>query len=318
LEHAPDELGRPDAWWEERQIMARRAIEHRDFSLAYRLAHNHGQTEGKGLLEAEFMSGWLALRFLNQPDIARDHFEELFQHAATPVSRARGAYWLGRSLEALDDKSGAEQSYETAAALNITFYGQLAMTRIYARPIMSAPSEPAIPASARNSFFSRDIIRAIDHLHEIGEKTLARIFFHAAVDAATRRSDFVLLSELAYQIKRPDLAIEAVKAANQKNMLVAGGGFPVLDHRVPTPPEAAFTHAVIRQESLFNPDASSPVGAQGLMQLMPGTAKGVAKRIGIRYRKGGLDDPDYNIRLGTAFVQSQIDTMPAPRARGNG
>jgi len=309
LEHAPDELGRPDAWWEERQIMVRRAMERRNFRLAYRLAANHGTVGGKGLLEAEFIAGWLALRFLDQPDDARAHFETLFRNATTPVSRARGAYWLGRSLEALDDKSAAEQSYETAAAINVTYYGQLAMTRIYAHPVVTAAPEPAIPAVVRNKFFARDLIRAVAHLNDIGETTLVRVFFHAAVDAADRRSDYVLLSELAYEIKRPDYAIEAAKAANQKNMLVAAGGFPVMEHRLPSPPEPAFTHALIRQESMFNPGASSPAGAQGLMQLMPQTAKGIAKKIGVRYRKSSLGNPDYNVRLGTAFVQSQIESF---------
>ena len=307
LEHAPDNLGRPEAWWEERHIMARRAMDRGDYRLAYRLAANHNLTEGKDLLEAEFLAGWLALRFLNQPDVAREHFETLFQHAITRVSRARGAYWLGRALEALGDKSDAEQAYESAAALSITYYGQLALTRLYAQPVVTALPEPAIPAAVRERFFARDAVCAIKRLHDLGESGRARSFFKSAVDASSERADLVLFVELAYQIKRPDLAIEAAKAANQKNMIVAAGGFPVFEHRMPNPPEPAFTYALIRQESMFNPDASSPAGAHGLMQLMPHTAKAMAQKAGIRFREQRLDDPDYNLRLGTAFVQNQLN-----------
>ena len=309
LDHAPDNLGKPEAWWEERQIEVRRAMDRHDYALAYRLASNHNLSEGADLLQAEFMAGWLALRFLNQPDVARDHFEILFQHATTPISRARGAYWLGRSLEALDEKADAVQAYEAAASLDITYYGQLALTRLYAQPTVAATPEPAIPSSVRTKFFSRDIVRAIEHLHQIGEAGRAHTFFHAGLNNATERSDFVLYSELAYQIKRPDLAIEAAKAANQKNMLLAAGGFPVLDHRMPSPPEPAFTYALIRQESMFNPDATSSAGAQGLMQLMPHTAKAMAKKTGLRFREKKLEEPDYNLRLGTVFVQSQLSSF---------
>ncbi|MDX2027121.1 MAG: lytic transglycosylase domain-containing protein [Alphaproteobacteria bacterium] len=309
LRRAPLELAKPEAWWEERHIIIRRMMERRDYRTAYRLAADHGQLDNKTLTQAEFLAGWLALRFLNRPDDARSHFQALYSAGTTPITRARGAYWLGRTLEALGSKAEAEQAYETAASLNVTYYGQLATTRLYARPVIRALPEPAIPARTRSNFFDRDNIRAIEHLYAIGEKTRARSFFRAASDAATQRADFALLMELAYQIKRPDLAIEAAKAANQKNMLIEAGGFPVLDHALPIRPEPAFIHALIRQESMFRPDAESPAGAVGLMQLMPGTAQAVAKKHDIKFRKTHLNDPAYNLRLGTAFIRNQLDSF---------
>ncbi len=307
LHHAPENLVKPEAWWEQRQIMARRMMDKKDYEEAYRLAASHGHLEGRSLAEAEFLCGWLALRFLDEQEDARQHFQILFDNAGTPISRARGAYWLGRTYEAHGDKNMAQQAYETAATLNVTYYGQLAAAKIYESPTISATPEPTIPQNVRNTFNNRDLIRAVERLYAIGEHDRAHSFFLAAVDAAQLRADFAMLTELAYRMERPDFAIEAGKAASKKNMLMAAGGFPLLGRNIPRPPDPAFTHALIRQESMFNPEARSPVGAEGLMQLMPTTAKGVAKKIGIRYKAGMLTDSDYNIRLGTTFVQDQIN-----------
>jgi soluble lytic murein transglycosylase len=307
LSHAPEQLGRPDIWWTERCILIRQLIEQHNYSLAYRLAADHGLNGGPDYVQAEFLAGWLALRFLNRADIAHDHFQALLDGSNTPISRARGAYWLGRSLEALGDKTAAEQAYETAAALNTTYYGQLAATRLYAHPTISATPEPAIPANVRAQFFARDVVMATERLAKIGQIDRAHSFFKAATEYANQRVEFVLLMELAYQMQRPDWAINAAKAANQKNMIVAAGAFPVLSLHIPSPPDPAFTHALIRQESLFNTDAGSPVGARGLMQLMPGTAKGVAKQLGVRYTPSRLTEPAYNLHLGTTFMQHQLE-----------
>ncbi len=309
LQSAAANQGKPEQWWEERQVIIRRLIEARDFSRAYALAAAHGQITSKTLVQGEFLAGWLALRFLKQPEIARDHFQDVYDSSQTPMSRARGAYWLGRSYEALGQKTEAEQAYEDAAALNVTYYGELATMRIFANPVMRVQPEPAIPAPARNSFFDRDLIRAIEHLYNLGDHERTRIFFKAAVDAAQQRAEFVMLTELAYRLHHPDYAIQAGKAANQKNMLIGPGGYPLLEHALPSQPEPAFTHALIRQESLFNPDALSPVGARGLMQLMPATAREEAKKLGVRYRDSMLGDVDMNLRLGSAYVQRQIDSF---------
>ena len=309
LRHAPDTLGKPDAWWEQRNLMAHRLMMKKDYDEAYELAANHGPLEGRPLVEAEFLSGWLALRFLDSIEDARRHFQTLLDNAGTPISRARGAYWLGRTYEQHGDKNLADQLYQTAATLNMTYYGQLAALRIDAEPTIQATPEPTIPANIRNAFYNRDLIRAVEQLYAVGEHDRAHTFFHTAVDSAQIRADFALLTELAYRIERPDYAIEAGKAANIKNIMIAAGGFPLLGRNIPHPPDPAFTHALIRQESMFNPEARSPVGAEGLMQLMPATAKEVARKIGVRYKPALLTDTDYNIRLGTAFVEGQINNF---------
>lgn len=309
LEHAPDSLGNIDAWWEQSQIMIRRVMDLHNYSTAYSLAARFQRSTGKTLNQSEFLAGWLALRFLNRPDNARVHFQALYESATTPISRARGAYWLGRTYEVLGDTASAHEAYENAAVLNITYYGQLASTRLYSNPMMTMLPEPAIPEQVRQNFLNRDLIQAVRKLNALGEIDRAHHFFHTAIESCTQRADFVLLMDVAYQLLRPDFAIETAKAANQKNILTASGGYPILSKSIPHPPEPAFTHAVIRQESMFNVDAESPVGAKGLMQLMPSTARDVAKELGIKFKASRLNDPTYNLRLGTSFVQNQIDTF---------
>ncbi|MFA5014984.1 MAG: tetratricopeptide repeat protein [Actinomycetota bacterium] len=71
-----------------------------------------------------------------------------------------------------------------------------------------------------------------------------------------------------------------------------------------------FTLAVMRQESLFQPDAGSYAGAQGLMQIMPATGEGIAGQIGIsNYNVNMLLDPDTNIRMGTFYLRQQLDNF---------
>ncbi len=307
LEDAPDNSDRAGQWWEQRQTIIYRLIEKRDYPTAYRLAVENGQSAGKHLLNGEFMAGWIALRLLNNPDDAEKHFRLLGDAAQTPVSRSRGAYWLGRTYEAMGDKGRAEQSYEDAAAFGTTYYGQLASTRIYAKPTIQVKSEPLIPANIRAEFYKRDLVMAVQALYTLRQIDRAHTLFTAAINAASQRVDFVLLSELGYKIGRPDYAIEAAKAANQKGFLMAASGYPLMKHKLPDGPESAFLHALIRQESHFNPQAGSAVGAQGLMQLMPSTAKAVARGLGLKYRAAMLANADYNIRLGTSYIQSLLN-----------
>ena len=69
-------------------------------------------------------------------------------------------------------------------------------------------------------------------------------------------------------------------------------------------------HAITRQESQFSQNAVSHAGARGLMQLMPGTAREQAGKLGIYYDPGSLmSDPNYNIRLGDAYFARMMDTF---------
>ena len=126
LLNPPEQLVHPARWWFERELQIRRALRARDFDLAYQLASRHGQVEGEEFVTAEWLAGWLALRFERQPNLALRHFERLYARCVSPVNQARAAYWAGRSAAALDDPVLAGEWYQRAARHQVAYYGQLA------------------------------------------------------------------------------------------------------------------------------------------------------------------------------------------------
>ncbi|MBI1272585.1 MAG: transglycosylase SLT domain-containing protein [Alphaproteobacteria bacterium] len=306
LLHPPSDLGVPKKWWAERHIIMRRMIELRDLQTAYQLTHNHGQTEGLALQQAEFMAGWLALRFFNKPEHAAKSFLNLYNGVSTPVSKSRGAYWLGRTYESLRDTATARHWYDIAATMGTTFYGQLALARLHPGGMLKI-AEPDVPEAARSAFKRGVTATIIWQLQQIGQNDRTERFMIAAAWHATARNDYALLAELAKRMGKPELMVKAAKKAAAKNFILPVSGFPVLDNKLPSRPEAALIHAIIRQESMFKADAVSPAGARGLMQLMPSTARMVGKKQGIKVSNTTLFGESTNIRLGSAYLAERID-----------
>lgn len=310
LAKAPKDLGRPDAWWQERHIMARRLIERRDYRQAYQLVNGHGTKEGQSFAQAEFLAGWLALRYLNRPADALKHFETLYRGVASPLSKSRGAYWAGRAAAALGDKERAGTWYETAMSLGSTFYGMLAAEEMGRKPgSILKRSEP--PSDAKLAEYGkRDLVRIVRMLDRIegSEARLTAMFIRRLAADADTDADFQLLGAVVAKLGRPELGVVVSRQALQDGSLVFEAGYPLLSTDLPVRPEPALVHAIIRQESNFSTTAVSSAGARGLMQLMPATAQQTAKRIGLTHTHVKLTaEPGYNVRVGTAYLQDLID-----------
>jgi len=84
-------------------------------------------------------------------------------------------------------------------------------------------------------------------------------------------------------------------------------GYPRPETEQDFPIERALTLAIIRQESEFDPEAESPAGALGMMQLLPGTAKETARKISLPYEGSQLTSPNYNMRLGSNYLARMIN-----------
>ncbi|MEA1676263.1 lytic transglycosylase domain-containing protein [Nitrospirillum sp. BR 11163] len=302
------DLGHPEAWWTERHILARHLMDQGQMQRAYRLAANHGVTDGLGFIQAEFLAGWLSLQFLNKPEQALDHFTRLYEGVSSPVGQSRGAYWAGRACEKLGNPERARQWYELGARYGSTFYGMMAQEKLgqaEAIPIAPTPS-----ADARAKFEKNELVRAARLL----DKTLAEdddrvdLFLRKLSQDAKTPDDFVLVAKAALEMHRRDLGVGISRLSLNKGIVLADAGYPIVSSRLPAQPEPALIHALIRQESSFKVDAASGAGALGLMQLMPPTAQQLAKREGMKYTVAKLThDPDFNIRVGSVFVQDLLD-----------
>lgn len=303
---APPETPRPDIWWPERSIMARRSLTQGLVTDAYRIASAHGLSEGAAFAEAEWLSGWIALRYLNDGETARRHFDTMGARVVTKVSRARAGYWSGRASEALGRAEEAQASYASAARHSLTFYGQLAA----ARAGLPEPNltEPVPQPEERQSFNKNELVRVVRFLAEVGRPDLAYPFLDRLDDAANSAGEQALAVGLAHEIVRPDMAVRLSRRARRDDAVFLTYGYPTATMPGGSGPERALVNAMIRQESAFNPEAVSSAGARGLLQLMPGTAKQVAKSLKLSYAPRKLtSDTDYNLRLGRAYMGEQVD-----------
>ncbi|WP_366654730.1 lytic transglycosylase domain-containing protein [Fodinicurvata sp. EGI_FJ10296] len=306
LDQQPPEMKQPNAWWRERNIIVRRLFEDGRYAEAQRLAAEHGTDGGSSLAEAEWLAGWFALRFLDRPNDALSHFVTLFENVGTPISLARGAYWAGRSHEALGNTDEAEEWYARAAVHDTVFYGQLAAGKL-GRPTVAGLSEIQEHAGA-DATADPELARVTIALGQIGAEDLQQRFMAALLGASTSASEIAAAGRLALEDGNTFMAVRGGKMAVMEGRIIPDIAFPVAnmsnaDDRI----DPAFVHAIIRQESEFNPRAVSRSNARGLMQLLPATAQDVAHVLGVSHSTGMLTaDPAHNIRLGSRYLADQV------------
>lgn len=312
-ERSPNRLGRAELWADRRAAFARQAQRDGNYALAYELASRHGLTEGSDYADLEWLSGWIALRFLGKPDAALKHFGHLAQAVETPISLGRAGYWQGRALEALGRKSDAQAAYARGALHQTSFYGQLASEKLGGAPDRALSSPYPAPAMPEQEFGPPRLLRAALLLHAGGEERLSRWFFLALAENVKGETQYAALAATALQIGRPEIAVRTAKTAARDGGLLTAAYYPLTDlAQVKGPVPTALALSIARQESEMNPRAISPAGARGLMQLMPGTAKLVADKLGEPYGYQRLtDDWRYNARLGQEYLSWLVDEFGA-------
>ena len=311
IKNTKDYLVRPDKWWTEREIISRSLIYKKKYELAYKIASNHGMTEGPEFAGAEWMSGWIALSFLDDPLLAKDHFENFYNNVGYPISTARGAYWLGKTYKKLNNKELSLKWFKEASKYLTTYYGQLAFLELNPNNNFELSKNVEVKKDYREEFSKKEIVKVIHLLDELDEDKYAKhMLRHLANDNIESGSE-VLAAELATNIDRFDFAIQISKIASYEKRFHNKYNYPIIS----TPkfingrkiPESAFILSIIRQESEFDLSANSHAGAKGLMQVMPYTAKLVAKQAKLPYSKSRLtSDPEYNINLGSHYIAGLI------------
>ncbi len=304
-------LVRPDKWWKEREIISRALLYKKKYEISYKISSNHGMTKGAEYAAAEWMSGWIALSFLNDPMTAKDHFKNFYKNVSYPISLSRGAYWLGRANEKIGEIEKSNNWYKEAAKYLTTYYGQLAFLKLNPNGKFELEKDIEIDPKYRIQFFNKELVKISYLLDELKkDKYTKHILRHLANDNIAKGSE-VLAAELATIINRYDFAIQVSKIASYQKRFHNKYNYPIIS----TPkyinkrkiPESALILSIIRQESEFDLEANSHAGAKGLMQLMPYTAKLVSKQAKLPYSKSRLTtDPEYNINLGSHYIAGLI------------
>ncbi|MFN3224688.1 MAG: transglycosylase SLT domain-containing protein [Hyphomicrobiales bacterium] len=298
-----DALVRPDIWWRERHIVARDLIETRQPEGAYQLTTAPTGSSAGDEAQRAFLAGWIALRFLDDPARAEPHFRQILEIGTTPITRARGYYWLGRTLSARGDTTGANQAFAQAMTYGETFYGQAAST-ITGLPIRFEQVPRA--QTPGHAYFSY-----ADALYTLDRRTDARLFLYSLARNGASPAEIAGMAALASRHGDATSVVQLGKigALRHRSLALLGyptGAFPQ-DARIPERLPQAVAYAISRQESGFDARARSHAGALGLMQLMPETARRIARDVGVSHSTARLtSDPAHNVTLGAYHLDELI------------
>ncbi len=303
-----EKLGRPQAWASRRRGFARRAMRAGNTDLAYWLASQHDLKSGSDYADLEWLSGYISLTQMDAPKQALAHFKSFKDAVKSPISLGRAGYWLGRVYEKLGQFDDAAKAYALGAKYQTSFYGQLAAEKLGSAPDFTLSGKENIPDWRQATFLKIAPIRAGILFHYADDPARMRWFFSHVAEKLDR-TGLSQLADLALELDRPNVALAVAKQAARRGIILPKSYFPVTElatYSVDVPPEIAMS--IARRESELSATAISPAGARGLMQVMPATARKVAKDIGVSYSKARLtSDWRYNAQLGTAYLGGLLE-----------
>lgn len=304
----PNRLYNVDEWWIERRLLARKMIDIGEYRTAYLIARDAAlPTRDIYKTEQEFTAGWIALRFLKDPNTAARHFARIGVGSVNPTALARAGYWQGRAAEAAGRIQDARQAYAAAAEHSTSYYGQLARAKLGLPQIALR----GVPGSRSRGVERLEIVRAVQLLYALDDGDLAVPIF--ADVGENGDPDAVLgLGELASRHGDARGMLLAGKAALNRGLPFDFYAYPVNG----IPPfksigpdvERSIVYAIARQESAFNPSVVSPAHAYGLMQVTPDAGRYVCRKYGAKFDLNRLkSEPAYNAALGAAELGGLIE-----------
>jgi soluble lytic murein transglycosylase len=302
----PGRLFNVDEWWIERRLLARKMIDAGEHRTAYLIARD-AALPAKDIYktEQEFTAGWIALRFLNDPALAAQHFARIGVGSANPTALARAGYWQGRAAEAAGRSQEARAAYGRAAEQSTSYYGQLARAKL-GLPQIDLNGVPRGRSAER-----LEIVRAVQLLYELDEGEIA-IPILADMGESGDPDALAGLGELTSRYRDARGMLLMGKAALNRGLPFDHYAYPV--NGIPSfkqfgpEIEPSIVYAIARQESAFNPSVVSPAQAYGLMQVTPDAGRYVCKRAGVTFDLARMKtDPVYNAALGAAELGGLLE-----------
>lgn len=312
-----------DAWYDVLLATARDAAANGEWQSAYDIARQVDDAypagtdvslrpygERDAYTDLVWLAGQAALKHLGRPADAMTLFDRYGHGSRSPTVRSKGLYWAGSAATQAGRTTEATTYFTAAAGYRDQFYGQLATERL-GRPLVPPPALAAVtvPAATRAAFDARDMVRAARFTGQIGDRDDQTAFIKQIAIDATTPTDHILAADLARTLSRPDLGVMVGKSAVANGLSdYSAAGYPTVTVPVGYEANWSLIHAIARQESQFDRAAVSHVGARGLMQLMPGTAREQSGKIGLVYSADALTtDPNLSIMLGSSYFQRIYD-----------
>ena len=310
--------GNPEEYFEVLLTAARGAAADGQWQTAYDIARQIDiypagadvSTRSYGERDDYTSLAWLAaqaaLKRLNRPADAMPLFERYAGGSPTPSTRSKGLYWAARAADRAGLAADNARLWAATAAYPEQFYGQLALEKLGRTLTAPAPvGARMVDPLAKAAFAGRETVRAARLLGNLGQYEEQSTFVRQIALDAKSEPDHLLAADLARELQRPDLAVMIGRSALTNRLpALAATGYPTLP--VPFGYESDWTmiHAIGRQESQFNRSAISSAGARGLLQLMPGTAREQAGKMGITYQPSELlTNPDLSMKLGAGYFR---------------
>jgi len=299
-----------DEWWRQRRILARKLLDLGKFQNAYDVVRDAALPANEYYrADFHFMSGWIALRYLNDPFKARAHFAHIDDGASNPIVLARANYWRGRAAEAIGENDEMRASYEAAARYPTAYYGQLARAKLGLERIeLRAPLPPDpvnVPATLD------ELVRAADMLYTLGERDVVLYFVTDLAEQSVDVAALAALGELTGRRNDPRAMLQIGKAALGRGLALDPYAFPTIGipQHSPIGPQIdrSIIYSVARTESAFDQRDKSAANAVGLMQVTPEAGRDTAKRFGVSYDwERMVSDPVYNTQMGAAELSALL------------
>ncbi len=300
-----------DEWWRERRVLARNLLDEDNPKDAYAVVRGTTTPENPTYQsEHQFMAGWIALRYLNDPSTAHAHFVKIAENNDNPIALARGAYWTGRAAEALKRPQEARQAYQEAARYPTAYYGQIARAKAGLGELSLNPF-PVLTSADRNKAMSSDIVKAAELLYAVEARDLAWTMMADLGDKSTDVATLAVLAELTAKYRDARGMLLVGKLALARGYALDHAAYPIIgvpDYTPIGPPtDPALVYAIVRQESWFNPKTVSSANALGLMQVTPAAGKYIAGKFKATFdQKRLLNDMTYNVQFGSAELGDVI------------